>query len=213
MGTIGARFGRNVPVERTHPEPLPALLEPNPRLVSRELLTRTEFKPATIVNVLAGAWLQFEVHDWFSHGKNVEEAPFELELADDDDWPDRPMRIQRTRPDASHPGDGSPPTYVTADSPLVGRLPDLRQRRGIRERASREGGRQAPPRPRRPASARPRVARRPHRRRRQLLARARAPAHALHPRAQRDLRPPRRGAAGLVRRRPLRPTPASSMPP
>ncbi len=116
MGTIGARFGRNVPVERTHPEPLPALLEPNPRLVSRELLTRTEFKPATIVNVLAGAWLQFEVHDWFSHGKNVEEAPFELELADDDDWPDRPMRIQRTRPDASHPGDGSPPTYVTADS-------------------------------------------------------------------------------------------------
>jgi hypothetical protein len=116
MGTIGARFGRNVPVERTHPEPLPALLEPNPRLVSRELLTRTEFKPATIVNVLAGAWLQFEVHDWFSHGKNVEEKPFELELAEDDDWPERPMRIQRTHPDASHPGDGSPPTYVTADS-------------------------------------------------------------------------------------------------
>ncbi len=116
MGTIGARFGRNVPVDRTHPEPLPDLLEPNPRLVSRELLTRTEFQPATIVNVLAGAWLQFEVHDWFSHGKNVEEEPFELELAEDDDWPERPMRIQRTRPDASHTGDGSPPTYVTADS-------------------------------------------------------------------------------------------------
>ncbi|MGI9112163.1 MAG: peroxidase family protein [Gaiellaceae bacterium] len=116
MGTIGARFGRNVPIDRTHPEPLPDLLEPNPRLVSRELLTRTEFQPATIVNVLAGAWLQFEVHDWFSHGKNVEEEPFELELAEDDDWPERPMRIQRTRPDASHTGDGSPPTYVTADS-------------------------------------------------------------------------------------------------
>jgi len=116
MGTIGARFGRNVPVDRTHPEPLPDLIEPNPRLVSRELLTRTEFQPATIVNVLAGAWLQFEVHDWFSHGKNVEEEPFELELAEDDDWPERPMRIQRTRPDASHTGDGSPPTYVTADS-------------------------------------------------------------------------------------------------
>ncbi len=116
MGTIGARFGRNVPIDRTHPEPLPDLLEPNPRLVSRELLTRTEFQPAPIVNVLAGAWLQFEVHDWFSHGKNVEEEPFELELAEDDDWPERPMRIQRTRPDASHTGDGSPPTYVTADS-------------------------------------------------------------------------------------------------
>ena len=190
MGTIGARFGRNVPVERTHPEPLPALLEPNPRLVSRELLTRTEFKPATIVNVLAGAWLQFEVHDWFSHGKNVEEEPFELELADDDDWPERPMRIQRTRPDASHPGDGSPPTYVTADSHWWDGSQIYGSDAAFAERASLEGGRQAPPRPRRPAPARPRVARRPHRRRRQLLARARAPAHALHARAQRDLRPP-----------------------
>ena len=116
MGRIGARFGRNVPVERTHPEPLPQLLEPNPRLVSRELLTRTEFRPATIVNVLAGAWLQFEVHDWFSHGKSEDREPFELDLAEDDDWPERPMRIERTRADPSHPDDGSPPTYVTADS-------------------------------------------------------------------------------------------------
>jgi hypothetical protein len=116
MGAIGARFGRNVPVDRTYPEPLPQLLDPNPRVVSRELLTRTEFQPATIVNVLAGAWLQFEVHDWFSHGKPEEQEPFELDLAEDDDWPDRPMRIQRTRRDPSHPGDGSPPTYVTADS-------------------------------------------------------------------------------------------------
>jgi hypothetical protein len=116
MGMIGARFGRNVPLEKTHPEPLPQLLEPNPRTVSRELLTRNEFKPATIVNVLAGAWLQFEVHDWFSHGKNAPEEPFELELPDDDPWPERPMRIERTRKDPSHADDGSPPTYVTDDS-------------------------------------------------------------------------------------------------
>jgi hypothetical protein len=116
MGAIGARFGRNVPIELTQPEPLPQLLEPNPRLVSRELLTRDEFKPATIVNVLAGAWLQFEVHDWFSHGQNEEQEPFELDLTEDDDWAERPMRIPRTRRDASHPDDGSPPTYVTADS-------------------------------------------------------------------------------------------------
>ena len=30
MGMIGARFGRNVPVDRTFPEPLPQLLEPEP---------------------------------------------------------------------------------------------------------------------------------------------------------------------------------------
>jgi len=116
MGMIGGRFGRNVPIARTFPDPLPQLLEPNPRLVSRELLTRDEFKPATIVNVLAAAWLQFEVHDWLSHGKSVPEEPFELELADDDPWPQRPMRIERTRKDPSHTDDGTPPTYVTADS-------------------------------------------------------------------------------------------------
>jgi Animal haem peroxidase len=116
MGMTGARFGRNVPVERTYPEPLPQLLEPSPRLVSRKLLTREEFIPATIVNVLAGAWLQFEVHDWFSHGKNVPEEPFELELADDDPWTDRPMRIERTRSDPHPDANGGAPTYVTADS-------------------------------------------------------------------------------------------------
>lgn len=116
MGMVGARFGRNVPVEHTYPEPLPQLLEPNPRLVSRELLTRDEFVPATIVNVLAGAWLQFEVHDWFSHGKNIPEQPFELELAEDDPWTDRPMRIERTRRDPAPDANGGAPTYVTTDS-------------------------------------------------------------------------------------------------
>ena len=116
MGMIGARFGRNVPLEHTYPEPQAKLLDPSPRVVSRELLTREEFVPATIVNVLAAAWLQFEVHDWFSHGQNEEEKPWELELADDDPWEERPMRIQRTRRDPDSPGQGAAPTYVTADS-------------------------------------------------------------------------------------------------
>src|SRR4051812_8148699 len=116
MGMIGQRFGRNVPLAKTFPEPEPRLLEPNPRLVSRKLLTRDEFKPATIVNVLAAAWLQFEVHDWLSHGKNVPEEPFELELADDDPWHQRPMRIERTRRDPSHENAATPPTFVTGDS-------------------------------------------------------------------------------------------------
>jgi hypothetical protein len=117
MGAIGARFGRNVPLERTFPQELPGLLEPSPRVVSRELLTRREFVPATTLNLIAGAWLQFEVHDWFSHGENEPESPFELELASDDDWTERPMRIPRTRRDPTSDEDPStPPTYVTADS-------------------------------------------------------------------------------------------------
>jgi heme peroxidase len=117
MGAIGARFGRNVPLDRTFPEPLPQILEPSPRVVSRELLTRREFIPATTLNLLAGAWLQFEVHDWFSHGKNEEADPWEVALAADDPWEERPMRIPRTRRDPTSDADPStPPTYVTADS-------------------------------------------------------------------------------------------------
>ena len=82
MGSLGSRFGRNVPLEFTVSEKNP--LEPNPRLVSRELLTRKEFIPATTLNLLAGAWIQFEVHDWFSHGKNEPDDPWKVTLADDD---------------------------------------------------------------------------------------------------------------------------------
>jgi Animal haem peroxidase len=116
MGAVGARFGRNVPLDKTWPEAEPEILTPSPRVVSRELLTRERFIPATTLNVLAGAWLQFEVHDWLSHGKNEEQDPWQVELADDDPWSERPMRIPRTRRDPTHAGDGTPPTFVTADS-------------------------------------------------------------------------------------------------
>ena len=116
MGAIGARFGRNVPLDRTFPDVDATLLEPNPRTVSRELLTRDEFIPATTLNLLAGAWLQFEVHDWLSHGQN-ETATWDLDLSDDDPWPDRPMRIPKTRRDPTSDADQSTsPTYATADS-------------------------------------------------------------------------------------------------
>ncbi len=52
MGMAGARFGRNVPLSSVDADPDATILEPNPREVSRRLLTRTEFQPATTVNVL-----------------------------------------------------------------------------------------------------------------------------------------------------------------
>ena len=117
MGAIGARFGRNVPVSHTFPEELPALLDPNPREVSRRLLTRDEFKPATTLNVLAAAWLQFEVHDWFSHGENEPGNAWTIELGEGDPWEKPPMLIPRTRRDPTSDEDAStPPTYATADS-------------------------------------------------------------------------------------------------
>jgi hypothetical protein len=117
MGSLGARFGRNVPLEHTFPEDDSRILDPNPRVVSRELLTRHEFIPATTLNVLAAAWLQFEVHDWFSHGKNDDQNPWELAIGDDDPWTEKPMRIPRTRRDPTSDVDpNTAPTFVTADS-------------------------------------------------------------------------------------------------
>ncbi len=114
MGSTGTRFGRNVPISRTYPESPERIMQPNPRLVSRRLLTRDAFKPATTLNLLAAAWLQFMVHDWLSHGRNAKDNPWQVPLPPDDDWPENPMRILRTRPDPTRPpaDDGYPATYA-----------------------------------------------------------------------------------------------------
>jgi hypothetical protein len=116
MGAIGCRFGRNIPLEHAYPEPEPLLLTPNPRDVSRQLLTREQFTPAPTLNLFAAAWLQFEVHDWFNHGKGDWDHAWQFPLHDDDDWPERPMRIPSARRDPHWKAGNGPPMYVTADS-------------------------------------------------------------------------------------------------
>src|SRR4029453_6291126 len=113
MGSAGARFGRNVPLDRTTVDSA-ALLTPSPRTVSLELMTRDQFKPAESLNLLAAAWIQFEVHDWMSHDTN-EAKPISVPLEDEDDWPDRPMEIPSTVPYPRPVGDGMPPVYATQD--------------------------------------------------------------------------------------------------
>ncbi len=117
MGSVGCRFGRNVPPSATVPEAGALLATPNPRTISRELLTRDTFLPATSLNLLAAAWLQFEVHDWFSHPKPSWETAHSLALAPDDEWPERPMRLPRALPDPSwRASDGTPTTWVNQDT-------------------------------------------------------------------------------------------------
>ena len=70
MGAVGRRFGRNFALEHVSPDTA-NLMSPNPRVVSRELMTREEFQPATILNLLAAAWIQFMVHDWFVHKRSA----------------------------------------------------------------------------------------------------------------------------------------------
>ncbi|MDP8960935.1 MAG: peroxidase [Actinomycetota bacterium] len=97
MGATGTPFGRNVAPEENQPETEPMLSTPDPRVVSRTLLTRDQFLPATSVNVLAAAWLQFEVHDWFSHAHETTE-PYRLPKRDGDPWPREEIVIERTKP-------------------------------------------------------------------------------------------------------------------
>ncbi|MCG5212899.1 peroxidase family protein [Streptosporangium sp. KLBMP 9127] len=118
MGMAGTRFGRNVPLDRTHAEPPMRLMTPNPRLVSRRLMTRTRFQPAESLNVLAAAWLQFMIRDWFSHGRSPSEDPWTIPLEPDDDWPRPPLTIPRVCPDATRPPgyDGPVTSLNTASS-------------------------------------------------------------------------------------------------
>ncbi len=77
MGMAGTRFGRNVPLAEANVD-TKNLLEPNPRLVSSVLLKRDRFIPATILNLHAAAWIQFQTHDWFSHGDNQPDSYFSV---------------------------------------------------------------------------------------------------------------------------------------
>jgi hypothetical protein len=117
MGRAGARFGRNIPLDRIVPEPIPDLMDPNPRTVSRELLTRTVFQPATTLNALVAAWLQFMIRDWFGHGRGTMENRWEVPLLADDDWPDQPMVIPRTPRDPTRPAaDSGPGTFINTET-------------------------------------------------------------------------------------------------
>jgi Animal haem peroxidase len=118
MGMAGTRFGRNVPLSAAYQESPADLLSPNPRTVSRELLTRTTFQPATILNLLAAAWIQFMVKDWFSHGEGDPDHAYELPLTNNDPWPQPPLTVLKTLPDPTRPpGSEGPQTYINHETP------------------------------------------------------------------------------------------------
>ena len=114
MGAAGCRFGRNAPLPHTFPD-TPNLLTPNPRHVSRELMTRDEFKPATILNLMAAAWIQFMVHDWFVHDRSTTEH-IDIATAAGDDWGAPHIRVPRSVPSPAPAGSTRPPAYANLNS-------------------------------------------------------------------------------------------------
>jgi hypothetical protein len=127
LGNPGARFGRNIPLSEVDPTRDGGILDPNPRLVSNLLLARPSkvgepdgFAPATILNLLAAAWIQFQTHDWFNHGnpRIITDESFEVPIPEGDSWPAPTMRVRRTRADPTRrKNDGAgPETFANAET-------------------------------------------------------------------------------------------------
>ncbi len=109
MGSTGTPFARNVEFETSFPDEghdeysrnrhggRLSLLQPDPQVISRVLLTRQQsdaskcnggfglpnnsadancdYQKAPFFNVLAAYWIQFMTHDWFSHMEEGHNAP------------------------------------------------------------------------------------------------------------------------------------------
>ncbi len=117
MGAAGVRFGHNVPLAEVRPESEADVLSPSPREISRRLLARDTFSPVPFLNLLAASWIQFMVHDWFSHGDNRAAEAFHVPLAADDPLRARGLselvvRKTATDPSRSAADRGLPDTYT-----------------------------------------------------------------------------------------------------
>jgi len=112
MGCRGSRFGRNVPRTITAPD-LSKLMTPDPLLISQRLMAREKFIPATSLNLLAAAWIQFQVHDWFAHENEDLDAGKDFHLPKAGDWKAKEMVVPKTKPDPEvlTPLDGRYPAY------------------------------------------------------------------------------------------------------
>jgi hypothetical protein len=126
MGRAGARFGRNIPLDKAYRKS-DDLMVPNPRTVSRELMTRHEFQAVPGLNAIVASWLQFMIHDWFSHGHGQPGEVWQVPLVEGDPWPENPMPIPKTPADPTRPdaGNRQPPTYLnTGPGSLLPRTSD-----------------------------------------------------------------------------------------
>ncbi|KAL8977111.1 MAG: hypothetical protein Q9205_007018, partial [Flavoplaca limonia] len=97
MGCAGMRFGRNFPRHLTPRPTEEQLWNPNPRMLSERFMARKEFIPATSLNLLAAAWIQFQTHDWFAHESS--DKSYDIPLPEKDRWPHGKMELPHTKED------------------------------------------------------------------------------------------------------------------
>ncbi|EWC46356.1 hypothetical protein DRE_04299 [Drechslerella stenobrocha 248] len=118
MGCTGIRFGRNFPRTYTQRPTEEELWTPNPRMISEKFMKRKDdggFIPATTLNLLAAAWIQFQTHDWFNHERA--DTDFDIPLPPGDTWPHGNMLLRHSKPDDTlDPSDVACPGYKNTNT-------------------------------------------------------------------------------------------------
>src|SRR5947209_6956358 len=118
-GAARTRFLRNVELSAIPLQTEPQLLAPNPREVSRRLLTRPsdangqpKMKEVPFLNLLAASWIQFMTHDWINHGETLFDDVIKVPLEQGDParrrYAQTEMVIGRTQPDPTRNGHPEP---------------------------------------------------------------------------------------------------------
>ena len=116
MGMSGVRMGRNIQPDYSWQDE-GKLMIPNPREVSKVLLSRDEtgVKEVPFLNYIATAWIQFMIHDWFEHGDRDHSDPIKVPVDGDDihNMGDGHMNVGRTPADPTRdPNDGRPASFL-----------------------------------------------------------------------------------------------------
>jgi hypothetical protein len=118
-GAAGTRFLRNVQPEAIMPETGQRLMTPNPREISRKLLTRKgEMPTVPFLNMLATTWIQLENHDWTNHGEILLNDVHQIPLAPNDPgrkkYQQEYMFVGKTLPDSTRVAQGEtvPVTFI-----------------------------------------------------------------------------------------------------
>lgn len=118
-GAAGTRFSRNVDADAVRPETGEQLLTPNPRLISRRLLTRgDETKEVPFLNLLAASWIQFQNHGWVNHGEVASGEMLEVPFDEDDParrkYHQTKLFVGRTQADPTRQEEGevNPATFI-----------------------------------------------------------------------------------------------------
>ena len=90
-GAAGTRFLRNVELAVIRPEVGEQLLTPNPREISRQLLSRPvdaqgtpQMQEVPFLNLLSASWIQFMNNDWINHGEIYFTDTIDVPLPEDD---------------------------------------------------------------------------------------------------------------------------------